>query len=129
MKTKYATKKARKNHRCIVCKNRISKGEMYVGFSITPWDHPDNDGFYAVKLHEFCDSFADFVFYNSHSWDEVTYDDIWDELVPNDLRYFRLVEKYGAAALVRIGADFSPIGNYLATEIEEWLKEEKVNHE
>ena len=48
---------ARKPHYCTLCGELISAGEHYVYQRITPWDHPDNDGFFSYRAHEECDRF------------------------------------------------------------------------
>lgn len=45
---------ARKNHRCTFCRNRIYAGLRYWYEKVTPWDHPDNDGYFVMKAHVRC---------------------------------------------------------------------------
>lgn len=46
--------KARKDHKCTLCGGRIPKGSAYIYQKVTPWDHPDNEDFFAYKAHVSC---------------------------------------------------------------------------
>lgn len=46
---------ARKEHKCILCKRKIIKGEEYEYQRITPWDHAVNEYFFDYKAHKNCD--------------------------------------------------------------------------
>lgn len=48
------TRKANKNHICKFCDDSILKGEVYINISITPWCHPNNEGFSSWKIHTDC---------------------------------------------------------------------------
>ena len=48
-------RKARKEHRCTLCFEPIAKGTEYLYERVTPWLHPDNDGFSDYKVHKKCD--------------------------------------------------------------------------
>ena len=48
-------KKARKTHKCLFCGQFINKGEKYAHMQITPWSHPDNEGFEVWRSHERCE--------------------------------------------------------------------------
>lgn len=48
------TVKARREHQCELCKLPIKKGESYYKERITPWDHPDNEGYFTFKAHDKC---------------------------------------------------------------------------
>ena len=47
-------RRARKDHTCTLCGRVIRRGRRYVYEKITPWDHPDNDGYFTVKIHLGC---------------------------------------------------------------------------
>lgn len=47
---------AHKDHTCNLCGKPIPKGEEYVNRRITPWDHPDNEGFATFRTHVACDA-------------------------------------------------------------------------
>lgn len=55
---------ARKQHWCTLCGQSIEVGEHYIYQRITPWDHPDNDGFFSYRAHEECNRFwvAEFAY-------------------------------------------------------------------
>lgn len=48
-------KKARKQHRCVLCGCPIKPLEIYKYATVRPWDHPDNDGYSEYKAHVTCD--------------------------------------------------------------------------
>jgi hypothetical protein len=50
-------RKARKPHLCTLCGERIEAGEHYHYTRVTPWDHPDNEGYFDYRAHEDCDAF------------------------------------------------------------------------
>lgn len=45
---------ARKGHRCDFCGEAIATGDEYFRVRLTPWDHPDNEGFFTWRAHPFC---------------------------------------------------------------------------
>lgn len=45
---------ARKDHRCTLCHALIFAGCRYWSERLTPWDHPDNDGYAKFKAHQRC---------------------------------------------------------------------------
>lgn len=53
------TRKARKEHICDVCLDKVKVGEKYVNFTTTPWDYGENDAFYDIHTHIQC--WADWV--------------------------------------------------------------------
>lgn len=75
--TTYETRKARKEHICTLCNFPIRMGERYEFRRITPWDHPDNDGFFSYHAHCQCD----------HAWNNIAPD--WDYLFPVECSDFR----------------------------------------
>lgn len=48
------TRTARCEHHCDLCGRSIPVGHRYVHERLTPWDHPDNEGFYAFRAHVRC---------------------------------------------------------------------------
>lgn len=55
MDGKYVT--ARKDHVCDLCPWAIPAGMEYWREDATPWDHPDNDGYFTIKAHRLCINF------------------------------------------------------------------------
>lgn len=51
-------RRAVKTHRCSLCWRLIAPteltGERYWDERLTPWDHPDNDGYGQFKAHGLC---------------------------------------------------------------------------
>ena len=47
-------RKARKSHTCSFCDQPITKGDLYTHIRITPWSHPDNEGFATWRAHPAC---------------------------------------------------------------------------
>ncbi|MCE7875700.1 hypothetical protein DYH09_35770 [bacterium CPR1] len=47
--------RARRVYACGACGWPIYLGEFYRSVTTTPWDHPDNDGFFRWKFCRFCD--------------------------------------------------------------------------
>lgn len=45
---------ARKHHRCQLCFEPIGPGTRYIYQRLTPWDHPDNEGFSTFRAHQEC---------------------------------------------------------------------------
>ena len=48
------TPKARRTHKCNFCWMEIAVNETYVHHKGAPWDHSDNNGFFAIKAHNKC---------------------------------------------------------------------------
>lgn len=45
---------ARKQHTCDFCALPIPAGRAYENVRVTPWDHPENEGYSTVKAHLRC---------------------------------------------------------------------------
>lgn len=48
------TRKARKEHTCVLCYTPILPSTKYLYQRITPWDHPMNEHFFDYKVHKEC---------------------------------------------------------------------------
>lgn len=75
---------ARKDHECTLCAYTIPKGARYRYEKLTPWDHPDNDGYFTYKGHYVCE----------RAWRDIGRE--WDWAMP-DVGEWRqyLSERYG----------------------------------
>ena len=75
--------KARKDHTCTLCHQRINKGDQYIYKTITIWDHPDNDTFGVYKAHVSCDDIWLCWMGDEMDWNfpESNYD--WMEIQPS----------------------------------------------
>lgn len=69
-------RKARKQHKCVLCGCTIEVFEIYKYAVIKPWDHPDNECYGEYKAHLICNEhwpdygeFCDWIF--------PIYGDIW----------------------------------------------------
>jgi hypothetical protein len=50
--------KARRNHQCTLCGEKIHRGEFYFRETITPWVNGNEvEGFFTFKAHLECNSF------------------------------------------------------------------------
>lgn len=47
-------RRARKRHICEHCQQHILPGTLYEYARITPWDHPDNEGYSNYRAHLRC---------------------------------------------------------------------------
>lgn len=45
---------ARKSHVCEFCAEPILPNDNYWRENITPWDHPENEGYFLLKVHQYC---------------------------------------------------------------------------
>ena len=52
--SEWSVRRAKKQHRCNFCNEPIAEGTQYAHCRLTPWDHPDNDGFFTWRAHPFC---------------------------------------------------------------------------
>jgi len=81
--------RARKEHKCDFCHKIIWSGSDYHLHKGTPWDHPDNDSFFTLKVHKDC-------------WDLwIEHQQDWDQLFPlgePDMILQMLEENYEMAA-------------------------------
>lgn len=63
---------ARKAHWCEACRWPIYPGEAYHRETLRPWDHPENEGFWELKLCRFCNEHRGMLFprENDYAWNE-----------------------------------------------------------
>ena len=59
---------ARKDYRCDFCGEAIPKASEYFTQRITPWDHPDNEGFFTHRAHARCEEVWNLVG-TSYDWE------------------------------------------------------------
>lgn len=73
--------KARRNHKCTLCGEKIHRGENYIRETITPWTSGnESDDFYTFKAHEKCNRFWSIDYGANDDWQFPEHRDFYEAL-------------------------------------------------